>query len=205
MKLLPLIWKNVLRKKTRTLLTMGSILLPLLAICFMGTFLHALDSPDKEGTQGMFRLVTRHRVSLATLFPRAYQQQIAGLDGVEAVTNFNFFGGKYKDGGARNTFVRFAVEPGNLLKVYDDLELLSGSTADWLSDRTGCIVGMNIAKNFGWKVGDRSARGHSPSISSSRCAGSTVCREGRPRRWSSIAATSTRSSRGSRGRSSWCG
>ncbi|MBL8114331.1 MAG: ABC transporter permease [Acidobacteria bacterium] len=155
MKLLPLIWKNVLRKKTRTFLTLGSILLPLLAICFMGTFLHALDSPDKEGTQGMFRLVTRHRVSLATLFPRAYQQQIAGLDGVEAVTNFNFFGGKYKDGGARNTFVRFAVEPGNLLRVYDDLELLSGSTADWLSDRTGCIVGMNIAKNFGWKVGDR--------------------------------------------------
>jgi putative ABC transport system permease protein len=154
-KLLPLIWKNVLRKKTRTFLTMASIMLPLLAICFMGTFLRTLDSPDKAETHGMFRLVTRHRVSLATLIPRSYQEKIAQLDGVLAVTNFNFFGGKFREGGARNTFVRFAVEPASLLKVYDDLEFLSGSTEEWLKDRTGCVVGKAIAEKFGWKLGDR--------------------------------------------------
>ena len=45
MRFLPLILKNVLRKKTRTLLTVGSIVLPLLLICLMGTFLRALDRP----------------------------------------------------------------------------------------------------------------------------------------------------------------
>ncbi|HKC23456.1 MAG TPA: hypothetical protein VKF32_01870 [Thermoanaerobaculia bacterium] len=48
MKLVPLILKNVFRKKTRTLLTVASIVLPLLVICLMGTFLRALDRPDRR-------------------------------------------------------------------------------------------------------------------------------------------------------------
>src|SRR5262249_42557400 len=39
MKYFPLVFKNLLRKKTRSLLTVGSILLPLFVICIMGTLL----------------------------------------------------------------------------------------------------------------------------------------------------------------------
>ena len=50
MKLLPLILKNVFRKKTRSILTIGSILLPLFVICIMGTMI-------KAGWFGLFALL----------------------------------------------------------------------------------------------------------------------------------------------------
>jgi putative ABC transport system permease protein len=155
MKFLPLIFKNAFRKKTRTLLTIGSIVLPLLVICLMGTFLKALEVPDPKTTHGSFRLVVRHRVSLTSGLPAAYEEKVRQLPGVEAVSNFNYFGGRYRDGGARNVFMRFAVDPETFLNVFDDAEIVEGSTRDWLQDRTGCIVGTNLAAKYGWKLGDR--------------------------------------------------
>lgn len=155
MKFLPFVLKNVFRKKTRTALTVASIVLPLLVICMMGTFLKALERPDAAATAGMFRLVVRHKVSLTSTFPIAYQEKIRQLPGVVAATNFNWFGGKYIDSSARNIFVRFSVEPESFLKVFDDARIVAGSVPDWLSDRTGALVGTNLAAKYGWKLGDK--------------------------------------------------
>jgi putative ABC transport system permease protein len=153
--LLPLIFKNVFRKKTRTLLTVGSIVLPLLVICLMGTFLRALDRPDRGATRGMFRLVTRHQVSLTNFLPLSDEEKIRQVPGVAAVTDFTWFGGKYIDASAKNIFARFAVDPETFLQVFDDAQILQGTKEDWLADRTGALVGRNIAEKFGWKIGDK--------------------------------------------------
>jgi putative ABC transport system permease protein len=155
MKFLPLIFKNAFRKKTRTLLTIASIVLPLLVICLMGTFLKALEAPDPRTAHGSFRLVVRHRVSMLTSLPTAYEEKLRQLPGVEAVSDFNFFGGRYRDGGARNFFARVAVDPGTILNVFDEAVIVEGSARDWRDDRTGCIVGTNLAAKYGWKLGDR--------------------------------------------------
>src|SRR5512143_207365 len=155
MKLVPLILKNVFRKKTRTLLTVASIVLPLLVICMMGTFLRALDRPDPARTRGMFRLVTRHKVSLTNFLPLTYEEKIRQVPGVAAVTDFSWFGGKYVDSSPKNIFARFAVDPETFLQVFDDAQIVAGSKEEWLADRTGALVGRNIAEKFGWKLGDR--------------------------------------------------
>ncbi|MCM3877881.1 MAG: ABC transporter permease [Thermoanaerobaculia bacterium] len=155
MNFLPLIFKNAFRKKTRTLLTVGSIVLPLLVICLMGTFLKALEAPDPKTARGSFRLVVRHRVSILTSLPTAYEETVRQLPGVEAVSDFNFFGGRYRDGGARNFFARAAVDPGTILNVFDEAVIVEGSARDWREDRTGCIVGTNLVARYGWKLGDR--------------------------------------------------
>lgn len=155
MKFLPFVLKNVFRKKTRSALTITSVVLPLLVICMMGTFLMALDSPGSGATKGMFRLVVRHKVSLTNTLPKAYEEKIRQLPGVVATTNFNWFGGKYIDSSARNIFVRFSVEPETFLAVYDDAQIVAGSVKEWLADRTGALVGTNLAAKYGWKVGDR--------------------------------------------------
>jgi len=154
-RLLPLVLKNVFRKKTRTLLTVASIVLPLLVICLMGTFLRALDRPDPARTRGMFRLVVRHKVSLTNFLPLTYREKIAQLPGVAAATDFSWFGGFYKDRSARNVFARFAVDKPTFLQVFDDAEVVAGSREDFLADRAGCLVGKNIADKFGWKLGDK--------------------------------------------------
>ena len=155
MKFLPLIFKNAFRKKTRTLLTLGSIVLPLLVICLMGTFLKALEAPDPRTAHGSFRLVVRHRVSLASILPTTYEEKVRKLPGVEAVSDFNFFGGQYRDAGARNSFPRVFVDPETFLRVFDDAEIVEGSSRAWRQDRTGCVVGTNLAARYGWKLGDR--------------------------------------------------
>ncbi len=155
MKYFPLILKNVFRKKTRTALTIASIVLPLLVINLMGTFLRALDRPDPGATRGMFRTVTRHKVSLGNPLPVAYFEKIRQLPGVVAATKFTWFGGKYVDQSARNFFPRFAVEPETFLQVFDDAKIVAGSSEEWLSDRTGAVVGDDLVKKFGWKLGDK--------------------------------------------------
>ena len=155
MKFLPLIFKNAFRKKTRTLLTIASIVLPLLVICLMGTFLKALEAPDPRASRGSFRLVVRHRVSIMSTLPTAFEERVRQLPGVEAVSDFSFFSGQYRDKSARNFFARAAVDPEILLKVFDDAEIVEGSSRDWREDRTGCIVGKNLVAKYGWKLGDR--------------------------------------------------
>jgi putative ABC transport system permease protein len=155
MKLLPLILKNVFRKKTRSILTIGSILLPLFVICIMGTMLKTLDA-DPSGGHGMYRLIVRHRVSLANWIPEAYEPKIRQLPGVVEVVKSQWFGGKYIDYSPKNIFSRFAVgNPEALLKVFDEVKVVQGSEAEWLADRNSCIVGAHLMKKYGWKLGQR--------------------------------------------------
>lgn len=155
MKFLPLIFKNVFRKKTRTILTLVSIILPLLVVCIMGSFLASLDRPDPGAARGMFRIVTRHKVGLTSFLPVTYEEKVRQLPGVKAATNFNWFGGKFRDGSASTFFARFAVDPETFLEVFDDATIVEGTKADWLADRTGVIVAKSLAENYGWKLGDK--------------------------------------------------
>ena len=155
MKFIPFIFKNVFRKKTRTILTIFSIILPLIVICLLGSFLEVLYQPNPAQSRGMFRLVTRHKVGLTNPIPVSYAEKIRQLDGVLAVTKFNWFGGTYIDESSRNFFARFAVEPDTFLEVFDDASLIDGSTADWLKDRAGCIVGKDLIVKYGWRIGDQ--------------------------------------------------
>jgi putative ABC transport system permease protein len=153
MKFLPLILKNVFRKKTRSILTIASILLPLFVICIMGTVLKTLDA-DPSGGRGMYRLIVRHKVSLATWLPEAYESKLRQLPGVVEVSKANWFGGKYIDYSPKNIFSRFTLNnPESLMKVFDEAKVVEGSEKEWLGDRTGAIVGAHLMKKYGWKLG----------------------------------------------------
>ncbi len=156
MKFLPYVLKSLFRKKTRSVLTILSIVLPFFVICVLGTLLATLDA-DPSGGKGMYRLIVRHRVSLANFIPEAYRERIAQLPGVEEVTILNWFGGTYKDNRPENMFARFGCEPEKLLGIFDEATIVAGSAADWTSDRSGALVGERLMKRYGWKLGDRFA------------------------------------------------
>ena len=154
MKFFPYVLKSLLRKKTRSILTIGSIVLPFFVICVLGTLLMALDA-DPSGGRGMYRLVVRHKVSLANLIPEAYREKIRQLPGVQEVTILNWFGGQYKDNRPENMFARFGCEPDKLLAVFDEVTIVQGTAAEWASDRSGALVGQRLLKKYGWKIGDK--------------------------------------------------
>ena len=93
---LSLIFRNSIRNRRRSLLTITSIAV---SLCLLGVlvalyraFYYSEATPDQA-----LRLVTRHRVSLANPLPASYQSRIKQVPGVKEVMIFNWFGGTYKD------------------------------------------------------------------------------------------------------------
>ncbi|HQR46021.1 MAG TPA: FtsX-like permease family protein [Thermoanaerobaculia bacterium] len=154
MKYLPLVLKNLLRKKTRSGLTVGSILLPFFVICILGTLLATLDA-DPSGGAGMYRIAVRHKVSIANFLPATHVEKIRQLPGVRAVTPFNWFGGQYVDFSAFNIFQRFGVDPEVLLDVFDEAKVTEGSAEEWKRDRSGAMVGRLLVRKYGWRLGQK--------------------------------------------------
>ena len=153
MKFFPYVFKSLFRKKTRSLLTLGSILLPLFVVCLFGTLIRTLDRPPTGA--GMYRIVVRHKVSLSNWIPESYRARIQSLPGVEEMSVWCWFGGKYVDYAPKNFFARFGVEPEKLLKIFDEARIVEGSASDWVNDRSGALVGTELVKRYGWKVGQK--------------------------------------------------
>jgi putative ABC transport system permease protein len=155
MKFFPYVFKSLFRKRTRSILTLASIVLPLLVICVMGTLLRTLES-DPTGGRGMFRLIVRHKVSLASWVPEAYMPKIAQLPGVTDVVRMNWFGGAYIDQRPENQFPRFSTSDApTFLKVFDEASIVQGTAKDWIDDRTGVLAGELLMKKYGWKLGQK--------------------------------------------------
>jgi putative ABC transport system permease protein len=86
--------------------------------------------------------------------PKRYVDDVKNLQGVQGVTYMNWFGGKLP-GKEDQFFATMAVDPKSFLEVYDEVSVPEDQKAKWLEDRRGALVGSTLAKQFGWKVGDR--------------------------------------------------
>jgi putative ABC transport system permease protein len=151
MKYLPLIWKNVWRRKFRTTFTLLSIFIAFLLFGILMTIRNSFDM----GVQiaGLDRLVLINKVTLIMPLPFSYQAQLQTVPGVEVATHSTWFNGIYQD--PANFFANIAVDPEPFLKVYPEYKLPPEQVKAWLGDRQGVIVGKDLAARFGWKIGDR--------------------------------------------------
>jgi putative ABC transport system permease protein len=146
-----LIFANLFRKKVRLLLTIGSFAVAL----FLFAFLAVVKSAFSRGTEvaGADRLVIASRVGLMQTLPISYDDKIAAIPGVKAVTHNHWFGGVYQD--EKNFFVQFVIDPENMRRVMTEFVVPDDQWANFVKDRQGAVVGVKTAQRFGWKVGDR--------------------------------------------------
>src|SRR6185312_11741168 len=148
----PLIVRNVLRNRRRTVLTLASTavslaLLALLTALYQGFFYSAPASPSEAR-----RLICRHRVSLTQSLPASHEQRIKSLPGVDQVSAWTWFQGTYKD--PQNFFARFAVDADNIFDIHQDWHMPPEQLAAFKRGRTACAIGQKIAKDYKIKVGD---------------------------------------------------
>src|SRR3982750_4522979 len=107
---MPLILRNVLRNRRRTILTGLSIAL---SFCMLGVLMAMYDmfflapaAPDQA-----LRLIVRNRISFTNPVPLSYENRLAAIPGVREVMKYQWFGGRYKDEREfKNFFPRFAVD-----------------------------------------------------------------------------------------------
>ena len=152
---LPLIARNTLRNRRRSILTILSIAA---SFCMLGVlmamynmFFLTAASPAQA-----VRMLVRNRISLTNPIPISYGPRIRQVEGVREVMVFQWFGGMYKDSREfRNSFPRFAVDAPKLFTVHPEFGISEAQKQAFLRERTACIVGRSLAERLNFKVGDR--------------------------------------------------
>ena len=151
MRFLPLIWKNLTRKKLRFALTLGSFVVAF----FLFGLLAIIDLAFNQGVElaGADRLITRNKISLIMPLPYSYRERLLQVPGVTAVTFASWFGGVYQD--PKNFFPQFAIDPEEYPALFPEYRVAPEQWQAFLQDREGCVVGRALAERFGWELGDR--------------------------------------------------
>jgi putative ABC transport system permease protein len=151
MKFTRIIFANLLRKKVRLLLTLGSFAVALFLFAFLAVVRDAFGrGADVAGAD---RLVVINRTSIINTIPLSYRDKILHIPGVKAITHNNWFGGIYQD--EKNFFPQFVIDPENQRQVFPELIVPDDQWAAFLKDREGAVVGARTAERFHWKIGNR--------------------------------------------------
>lgn len=151
MKFLPLLWSSLWRKKFRTIFTLLSVFVAFLLFGLLMTIRMAFSFG--VDIAGLDRLVLIHKVSLIMPLPVSYLERLRATEGVDMATHNTWFGGIYQD--PANFFAQIVVEPEPFLDIYTEYRLPAEQRQAWLNDRQGAVVGADLARRFGWSVGDR--------------------------------------------------
>lgn len=145
-----LLWRNLWRRKLRTLLTIASILIAFLIFGTVRAFEAALNSGVDLAAAD--RLVVINKINFTQPMPYAYLAKIASVEGVKRVTFANWFGAYWQE--PQNVFAAFAVDPETWLDSYPEHLIDADDRARFLANRSGAIVGRSLATRFGIEEGD---------------------------------------------------
>ena len=149
MKYLHLIWAALFRRKTRTLLTLLSVIAAFLLFGLLDSVRVAFNAGGNVA--GYDRLVTASRLSITQMLPISLTPKIEGVPGVRKVAYAAWFGGMYQD--SRNFFPNFSVSP-NFFELYPEYAIDPAQLQAFKDTRNGAIVGDALAAKHGWKIGD---------------------------------------------------
>jgi putative ABC transport system permease protein len=148
---LQLLWFGLFRKKTRTILTLLSIVV---AFALFG-FLQAVEVAFESGADSADakRLLTTARYSIIEPLPMAYLRRIEQVPGVVGVAYADWFGAKYQN--ESNAFPVFAVDPARYLDMYPEFTVSPAHREAFAKTRTGALAGQRLVDRFGWRIGQK--------------------------------------------------
>lgn len=151
MKFFPFIVANLFRKKTRTVLTVGSFAVAL----FLFGLLATIDTTFTGGVEiaGADRLIVLNKNSITQPLPYSYRDRILQIPGVKGVTYAIWFGGIYQN--EKNFIPIMAVDAEGFKKMYTEFVVPQAQWEAFVRDREGCVVGRSTVNKYGWKIGDR--------------------------------------------------
>ena len=151
MKVLKLIARNVRRHPLRTSLTVLGLATAVMSFAVIRTFVMAWYSQADAASPN--RLIVINKVSLGFPLPISYRSQIEQIDGVNATSYAQWFGGYYVD--ETNFFPQFAVDHTTYFDLYPEFIVKPEAFEVLNQQRNAVIVGRKLADRFGWSAGDK--------------------------------------------------
>jgi putative ABC transport system permease protein len=150
MELLRLLFRNTLRHKLRSALTIFGVGVAVMAFALLQTVVTAWYAGVEASAAN--RLITRHAVSFVFPLPLAYRDRIAQVPGVNKVTYAAWFSGVYID--KNQFFARLAVDSETFFDVYPEFVVPTDQFEVFKRERNACIIGIDIATRYNLKLGD---------------------------------------------------
>ena len=150
MHILKLLYRNTLRRKLRTFLTVLGISIAILSFGLLRTVIHAWYAGVDASSAS--RLVTRNAISLVFYLPISYRDMIRQVEGVKIVSYGNWFGGIYID--EKNFFPNLAVEPRSYIALFPEYVIPEDQKEAFIRDKRAFVAGRKIVEKYKWKIGD---------------------------------------------------
>jgi putative ABC transport system permease protein len=151
MKYFQLIWAGLWRKKVRTILTMLSIIVAFLLFGLLQGVNQGFNSVVQN--LNVNRLYTSAKTNMVDALPISYWNRIKQVPGVQHVSHWTYFGGYFRE--AKNAIPAFATDADELFAIYKEIKIKPEYLQAMQNTRTGALVSEPLAKEYGWKVGDR--------------------------------------------------
>jgi putative ABC transport system permease protein len=141
---------NLFRKKTRTMLTLLSVIMAFLLFGLLQSVNHIFSAG--ADFIGATRLMTQARVSFTQALPLSMVPKLESVPGVARVAYSQWFGGVWQE----NTQVfTFAVDPVRYHDVYPEWVMPEELWKAFEQTRTSMVAGKMLADKYGWKVGQK--------------------------------------------------
>ncbi|HMM66403.1 MAG TPA: ABC transporter permease [Dokdonella sp.] len=150
MKYFHLIWAALFRRKTRTMLTLLSVLAAFLLFGLLDGVRVAFNAGSDAA--GVDRMVVSSKYSIIQGLPQSLIPRIEATPGVKNLTWANWFGGYYQE--RKNQMFNIAINP-RYFDIYPELIVPPDQLKAFTETRTGALVGETLAKRWGWKIGDK--------------------------------------------------
>jgi putative ABC transport system permease protein len=141
---------NLFRKRTRTVLTLLSVIM---AFLLFG-LLQSINSMFNAGEDfvGATRLITQARVSFTSALPISMVPKLESVPGVARVQWWQWFGGVWQE---NTPLVVFAADPQRQRDVYPEYVMPEEQWQAFAKTRTSMIAGKQMAEQYGWKIGQK--------------------------------------------------
>src|SRR3984885_2617513 len=141
---------NLFRKKTRTILTILSVITAFLLFGLLQSLSHVFNAG--ADFVGATRLVTQARVSFTQPLPVSMLPKLEGIPGVARVTYSQWFGGVWQ---TNTQLFTFAVDAPSYHDVYPEWVMPEEQWKAFAATRTAMVAGKLVADQYGWKIGQK--------------------------------------------------
>ncbi|MEE8243924.1 MAG: ABC transporter permease [Pseudomonadales bacterium] len=145
-----LIRAGLLRKPTRTVLTLLSLMVAFLL--FM--LLQAITAAFAGGAPvpGVQRIMVDAKYSMTDNLPLSHVRAMTQIEGVAEVTQMVWFGGYYQD--PKNEFAKAPVDHTRIFSVFPELIVAEDVLERFHASKRAVVVEATLAQRYGWQTGD---------------------------------------------------
>lgn len=151
MSLFTLTWRNARRNPVRSLMTVLSVAVTLVAFLLLRSVSSAWTRQVDETPNN--RVVSRHRIGWSQTLPVHYVEEVRHIAGIRHAMGARWAGLRPPDTRVER-FETTAVHAATFMAMHSEIVAPEVEKRSFVEDRRGALVSRELAKKNGWKLGD---------------------------------------------------